>query len=192
MPLAWVLLAFARLAGADLDDAVLAERIRDGDREAFRTFFERYQGTLLRYLQRRGLPEADAEDVLQQAFVALWEQRARLEPGQSVRGLLFTIGYRRALNVRRKAARLAADAEPEGAADAPAPDADVRHAQVQAELHRAIQALPERRRAVFELCFLEELTYREAAAVLDISVKTVENQMGHALKALRAALAPFR
>ena len=55
-------------------------------------------------------------------------------------------------------------------------------------LRIAVEALPERRRAVFELCFLQELTYREAAEALGISIKTVENQMGHALKAIRKAM----
>ena len=55
-------------------------------------------------------------------------------------------------------------------------------------LRIAVEALPERRRAVFELCFLQELTYRETAEALGISIKTVENQMGHALKAIRKAM----
>ena len=55
-------------------------------------------------------------------------------------------------------------------------------------LRIAVEALPERRRAVFELCFLQELTYRETAETLGISIKTVENQMGHALKTIRKAM----
>lgn len=51
--------------------------------------------------------------------------------------------------------------------------------------------LPERRRAVFELCFVNGLTYKEAAQVLEISPKTVENQMGHALKSIREFVTPY-
>ena len=72
-----------------------------------------------------------------------------------------------------------------------APDKDADYALMQQALKAAVEALPERRRAVFELCFLQELTYREAAEALSISVKTVENQMGHALKAIRTAMARY-
>jgi RNA polymerase sigma-70 factor (ECF subfamily) len=51
---------------------------------------------------------------------------------------------------------------------------------------KAVSELPPRRKEVFELCFMEGLTYREVAEVLEISPKTVENQMGHALKSVRA------
>ncbi len=56
----------------------------------------------------------------------------------------------------------------------------------------AVETLPERRRAVFELCILQGLTYAEAADALDISRKTVENHMGYALKAVREHLSGLR
>ena len=65
-------------------------------------------------------------------------------------------------------------------------------AETRQAFDRAVAALPERRRAVFELCFVEGLTYRETAEVLEISPKTVEHQMSSAFKALREALADWR
>jgi RNA polymerase sigma-70 factor (ECF subfamily) len=59
-------------------------------------------------------------------------------------------------------------------------------------LDGAVRSLPERRRAVFELCVLEGFTYRETAEALEISIKTVENQMVHALRHVREALAEHR
>ena len=173
---------------ADLRE--LATRIRQGDHGAFRQFFDAAHADLLRTLRRRGLDGATAEDVVQQAFVWIWEHRDRIDPDQSIRGLLFRIGLTRSLNARRDAGRT--DPLP----DLPLPDAsptsdaaalgDLRNA-----LAEAVAALPERRRQVFTLCFFDGLTHREAAAALDISPKTVEHQMGHALKTLRQALAPF-
>jgi RNA polymerase sigma-70 factor (ECF subfamily) len=55
-------------------------------------------------------------------------------------------------------------------------------------LHAAIGSLPEKRREVFELCYLQEMSYREVATALDISIKTVENHMSLALKDLREKL----
>ena len=52
--------------------------------------------------------------------------------------------------------------------------------------------MPEKRQAVFRLCFIQEFTYKEAAEFLQVSVKTIENHMGLALKDLRKKLEKFR
>lgn len=179
------------LAAEPAEDGDLARRIRQGDRRAFRAFFERYHGPLYRFLRARAVPAAVCEDLIQNAFLAIWERRDRIDEARSLRALLFKSCYNRALNHFRDTARFAGTPPPERAALAPTPDRHAEAALIQAALDAAVAALPERRRAVFELCFLEELTYREAADALGISVKTVENQMGHALKAIRRALAAY-
>jgi RNA polymerase sigma-70 factor (ECF subfamily) len=63
--------------------------------------------------------------------------------------------------------------------------------ELRAHIRQAIDRLPERCRAVFLLSRYEELSYREIAEKLDISVKTVENQMGKALKIMREQLKEF-
>lgn len=184
---------FARTDLAARDDAALARRIRRGDAAAFKAFFERYYDTLFGYLRRRGLAAATCEDLIQNAFLALWERRQTIDPQRSLRALLFKICYTRALNHFRDTARFADSPAPLGErATAAAPDREADFSLMQQALGAAVAALPERRRAVFELCFLEELTYREAAEALGISIKTVENQMGHALKAIRRALAAYQ
>ncbi len=177
---------------AALDDAALARRIKHGDAAAFKVFFERHHDVLYGYLRRRGLAGAVCEDLIQNAFLAIWERRGEIDEQKSLRALLFKICYTRALNHFRDTARfidLTALTEP---AAPTAPDRDTDYALLQQALRVAVEALPERRRAVFELCFLQELTYREAAQALEVSIKTIENQMGHALKAIRKALAGYR
>ncbi len=176
-----------------LDDAELARRIRNGDQQAFRMFFERYHAFLLHYLERMGVAPEVAEDLVQQAFLAIWERRTQIDPNRSLRAFLFRIGHNRALNHFRDTRRLNSDeALLELSDPAPGADRQTDAALLRARLEEAIARLPERRRAVFELCFLQDLTYREAAEVLGISPKTVENQMTQALRQLRTALADFR
>ncbi len=176
-----------------LDDAALARRIRNGDPQAFRQFFERYYAFLLHYLERMGVSSEVAEDLVQQAFLAVWERRAQIDPNRSLRAFLFRIGHNRALNHFRDTRRLSREEElPELKDPGPGADRCTDATLLRTRLREAIARLPERRRAVFELCFLQELTYREAAEVLGISPKTVENQMAQALRQLRAALADFR
>jgi len=174
------------------EEVDLARQIRDGDREAFRRFFDRHYDVLYRHLRRQGVPEAVCEDLMQNAFLYIWERRDEIDPERSLRAFLFRICRTRALNHFRDTAKFSeaeTDIEP---VDDEAPDEHVAVRMAQDRLRDAVATLPERRRAVFELCFMDELTYREAADVLGISVKTVENQMGHALKHLREVLAPYR
>lgn len=187
----FVLVALAARAGDDLDDADLARRIKAGDPEAFEAFFRRHHAALLRYLTRRGCPPDVADDIVQNAFVRIWRRRDEITPNKSLRGYLFTIGYSRMLNHSRDTAKFDYDADPDERTGPAAPDAAAEHQLLQEELQDAIAALPERRRAVFELCFMEDLTYREAADVLGITRKTVENHMRLALKDIRSALAAF-
>lgn len=171
----------------------LAERIRAGDREAFRTFFDRHHERLLGYLRSRGVPAAAAEDIVQTAFVYVWDHRDDIDPDQSLRAYLFRIGYTRALNHFRDTAKFDVDADLDRApAPQQSPERDLLSAEVRREIDDAVAALPERRRTVFELCFLRDYTYDEAAQALDISRKTVETHMRLALRDLREALAAVR
>lgn len=194
MLLLFLLLGFALALQkvATPPDAALAARIQAGDAQAFRQFFERYHRLLFRYLRARRVPEEVTEDLVQQAFIIVWEKRATIDPERSLRSLLFRIAHNRALNHFRDTARFVGDeALPEQQAPG-ATEAAAELGEVEATLEAAIDALPPKRQAVFRLCFLHELTYREAAEVLDVSIKTVENHMGLALKSVRQALAHFR
>lgn len=185
-----LLLLLSALVPEEVD---LAAALRSGDRMAFRAFFDRYHADLLRYLKYRNVPDELAEDLVQQAFVTIWEKRDSLRDDGSVRGLLFRIAYTRALNHFRDTARLERLGDPEETVSADASPEDAAEGRLMRErLKAAVAALPERRRAVFELCMLEGLSYRETAESLEISIKTVENQMAHALRAVREALAVHR
>ncbi len=186
---AFIFFLLAAAPDEDLETDDLARRIRDGDREAFRTFFERHHGRLLGYVRSRGVPREAAEDLVQNAFVYLWQHRKRIDPNQSLRAYLFRIGYTRAVNHHRDAERVDPDADPQAAAPSPdTPEDDVLTAELRDQIDAAVAHLPERRRTVFELCFLHGLPYREAADALSITRKTVENHMRLALQDLRQAL----
>ncbi len=188
-----LLLVYLAVNIADgIEDGVLAQRIKSGDHHAFKQFFDRYHASLISYLRRRGLDAEPAEDIVQNAYIFIWERRSEIDTSKSLRAFLFKIGYTRALNYFRDTAKF------DGEADLSLHTADTNTSAAtelnlaNKHLHKAISSLPERRRAVFELCFIEDLTYREAAESLGISIKTVENQMAHALKTIRAAMMPLR
>jgi len=180
-----LLLAFS--ASSDPDDRALAAAIAAGDHAAFKLFFDRHHLDLARYLQRRGVSEAETADILQQAFLTIWEKRAAIKPDLPLRGYLFRIGLSRAYNRFRDTAKFVWDATDLEQFAGNEVDATTRRELLMA-LHAAIASLPEKRREVFELCYLQEMGYREVATALDISIKTVENHMSLALKDLREKL----
>jgi RNA polymerase sigma-19 factor, ECF subfamily len=184
-----ILLALAAVLPEE-DEKVLARAIKAGDRTAFRRFFEAHHASLLRYLVHRKVDAETAEDLVQNAFIHVWEKRGEIRADGSLRGLLYRIAYTRALNHFRDTARFV-DAEPGFLEQASATPDPAESQEVRVRLAAAVASLPERRRAVFELCMLEGFSYREAAETLEISIKTVENQMGHALKTVRQLLEPL-
>ena len=189
-----LLLLLALSIGESPEDRRLAARIRDGDRAAFRTFFDRHHGRLFGYLRSRGVPASDAEDLVQTAFIYIWEHRDRIDPKRSLRAYLFRIGYTRALNRLRDSARVDLDAPVDrpSSTGSETPESDALTRELREALDAAIEDLPERRRAVFELCFLRDFTYQEAANALDITRNTVETHMRLALRDLRDTMAAFQ
>jgi len=166
-------------------DSKLVAMLRSGDKSAFKSIFDRYHAQLHHYLIRRGVPTSAAEDILQDAFLAVWERRETLDPSRSVKGYLYRSCHNRAVNHFRDHSKFVAEDDAPESGLMPTQEADLSYNELKSTVDLAVSELPDRRRAVFELCFINGLTYREAADTLGISIKTVENQMGHALRTLR-------
>jgi RNA polymerase sigma-70 factor (ECF subfamily) len=137
-----------------------------------------------------------AEDLVQNVLMNLWRRRQEWEPRTSLRAYLF--GAARNEFLQYRAHRQVRDrwAEEEQERDdppppLPSPSESVEHRELQREMKKCIAELPERRRQVYVLSRQHGLTYKEIATVMDISPKTVDNQMVEALKFLRKRLRSF-
>ena len=174
-------------AQAQSRDLIL--RIREGDKQAFRTFFDQHQHALLSFLMSKGLDKPTSEDILQQAFITIWEKRANLDEHRSIKAFLFTIAYNRMLNYLRDTKKTQTNFAFDVRQDTDStPDTNAENAQAMEAMQKALEQMPEKRRTVFEMCYVQELTYKEAAEILQITRKTVENHMALALKDLRIVL----
>lgn len=170
-------------------DAVLLARLAADDSSALDALLAKYWSPLTMFIARMtGSPEA-AEDAVQETFCRLWERRRTWRVEGSVGGLLFrlarniAISEHRHLQAEERAASIAGETLPTHH-DAPElPDAELR-----AVLEDAIATLPPRRREVFLLRVVHELSYKEIAAVMGTSPQTVANQLSHALGELRKKL----
>lgn len=184
------LLAVRKSSESDEPELLLA--IKNGDHKAFRTFFEKHHNYLYHFLLKRGVSEQQAEDLIQQAFVMIWEKRDQIDETKSLRSYLFRIAYTRMLNVFRDTAKFSEEANPDLEQGSHETDKLVQTKELGQAIEESISSMPEKRQEVFRLCFIQEFTYREAAEVLQVSVKTIENHMGLALKDLRGKLEKFR
>lgn len=168
--------------------------IQQGSEAAFEAVFREHYAPLCRYA-RQLLPDADeAEEEVQATFVAIWEGRAALQVTSSLKAYLFRAVHNRCLRrlqhqrVRERHRDYARQADP---ALAPSPLENLLDDELAKRIGKAIQKLPEQCRLAFTLSRHEELSYAEIAEQLGISPKTVENQIGKALRLLRADLRDY-
>lgn len=187
-----LLLTFALSKLTEQERAELARSIKNGDHGAFKTFYEQHHKALFRYLMGKGISEATARDLVQKAFIYIWEQRQQIDPSKSLQAYLFRIGYTRMLNHIRDHSKFDDNEKMPVQINANNPEDELRANELEEAIEQAIIRMPEKRSLVFEMCFIREFTYRETAESLGISIKTVENHMGLALKDIRAALQPFK
>jgi len=171
-------------------DTEQIRRIRDGNESAFEQLFRHYGQALVHFAHNYVRDLSIAENLVQDVFVAVWEKRATLSPDRSIKSYLYTATKNRALKHLRHEEVTSKNREKiDLYSVAPStPDDLLSHDETAAAIGRAIEALPEKCRLVFKLNRFDHLTYAEVAEVLEISVKTVETQMGRALHALRHAL----
>jgi RNA polymerase sigma-70 factor (ECF subfamily) len=174
-------------------DQQLLEGLRQGDETAFDTLFRTHYPSMVALAESILRDRAVGEEITQDVLLELWRRRETLTIEESFRAYLLRSTRNRALNHIRHE-NVVKRAEPlltihqESAVSA---TAEMTEREIEAALGEAVQSLPARCREVFELSRRHGLRYSEIATTLDISVKTVEAQMGKALRILREKLAPW-
>lgn len=172
---------------------ILLEAIKQGRKPALQTVFDLHYAEVCRAIYKLVPDAALMEDLAQEVFIRFWEKREQIEVLESIGGYLHRMAVNEALaHLRRR--RFFEDVSEAAHLPAAASDhteTDVLHQDLSLRLQAALNTLPPRCRAVFQLSRFEEMSYREIADQMDISIKTVENQMGKALKLLREQLSEF-
>ncbi len=172
-----------------IDTSTEYQSIAAGDRTAFEGAFRAFYPELCGFASSYVKDADQAEDIVQDLFVRLWNDRGKVEIRTSLRSYMYTAVRNRCLNMIKVNKRLhSLNGSEEHATDHTEVD-EIEHAERIQRVHAAIARLPEARQNIFKLSRYEGLKYHEIADRLGISIKTVENQMGSALKTLRAELA---
>lgn len=183
-----------RVKGMEPTNSTSENLLAQRDVASFEQVFKTYFKSLHAYAFSIINDEDEAEEIVQQVFFKLWERNENLHINGPINAYLYRAVHNESLNYLKhqkvKAGHqlyVAYNMKNE----AELPLKKINAAELENKIKKALNELPEQCRTVFQLSRFDDLKYREIADKLDISVKTVENQMGKALKILRAKLADY-
>lgn len=168
--------------------AVWARRIRESDSSAFEAFFRALHEPLCRYAESFVTDRAVAGDLVQDAFIRIWDGRTRLDPTQSLKAFAYRTVRNLCLNrirdERNRDELLAQQYEPPQRAEI-RPDEAVDARSLSLRLQAWIAELPDRQREALELSRFQGLSHDQVARAMDVSPRTVNNHLVKALRTLR-------
>ena len=179
----------------NIRDTRYLKKIRKGDVKVFEELFHQYYPGMCSYAESLVKKPDVAEEIVQDVFYNIWKNRAEMEIIVGWNSYLYRAVFNNSMMYLRKAKKEMslneewADSRFESNEN-PSEEMDAR--ELDAALVYALQGLPVRTREIFNLSRFEDLKYKEIAQRLSISVKTVEANMGKALRALRISLEEFR
>jgi RNA polymerase sigma factor (sigma-70 family) len=177
---------------SDADERALFARVQAGDREAFRKIFRQHMQSV--YWAAFGVLQsrADSEEVMQDAFMTMWDKRASIElVGESTLPWLVTTARYLALNRRRSEARKRRDPLDENADildRALAPDNAAVASEARQHIEGVMALMPLVDQEIFWLCLVGDLSYKEAARQLGISHGSVRNRLSRLRARLRSEI----
>lgn len=173
-------------------ESILVARLSDGDEKAFRALFHSYKNKLFKYSIRYVKSVAAAEDIVQDSFLKIWENRQQLNTDQQFGAYLFRIARNQIFNQFKKATYQAAYEQ----FSLKSQQQDLNHqtewevfcSDYGGHLQKAIERLPAQRQRIFNLSRMEGLSHEEIAQKLSLSKNTVKVQINKALKTIRVYL----
>lgn len=178
------------------DELFIVKKMIDGDIDSFKYFFDKYYDDLCNFVHIYLHNKALSEEIVQDIFVYFWENREKLKISTSVKSYLFSASKYKSLNLLRDTKTQKKIIEKIGRIE-PIHTPDCENSYIDIDefkkiLGTAVDQLAPKCREIFLLSKQKELSNKEIAEQLGISVKTVENQMTIALKKLREYLTPYR
>lgn len=180
----------APAAADEPSDAVLMQRASGGDAGAFAAIYDRHAPVALNLARRMVSPQAAAEDVVQEAFLALWRSDSYQPDKGSVRGFLLRIVHNGAVDFLRRERSRGAGRHVDEALVHPLAADDGTHVEVErAEAARRVRAalatLPESQQRSLELAYFGGLSHVEIAQAVDVPIGTVKSRLRLGLEKLR-------
>ena len=168
----------------------LLVKISNADETAYRQFFEMYVNKVYQFIFRFIKEKTEAEDITQIVFIKIWDKRDTFNTIKSLDGFVFTVTYRLVIDhFRSSSVKFQKNFNHQFLSDEyksslTAEDSINKH-HLESIYQKALEMLPPKRKEIFILSRHEGLNNKQIAERLQISVKTVENQMTAAITSLR-------
>jgi len=172
------------------DNDILIESLKNGDEKAYTYLIDTYHHKLCVYANSLVKNVYSAEDIVQNVFIKVWEQRTRLKTNHAIKSFLYKLVYNEFIDLYRKNQSLfSLEKSYYDALNSIVMEDDSESLQhVINAVNKEIQNLPPKCKEVFILSKKEGLTNIEIAEHLDVSIKTVEAQITKAFSILRSSL----
>jgi RNA polymerase sigma-70 factor (ECF subfamily) len=173
----------------EVTDEALLGQIKLGSRVAYQQLLSRQLPSLTHYVMRMMGHNADGEDVLQEVFLRLWTHADRYKPDVArVSTWLHSIAYHLCIDYLRKHQRLELTPEHPETKGGEEPDELLTRSHTNRRVRHALMALPERQRSAVILCHYQELSNKEAASVLEVSIDALESLLARGRRNLKTRL----
>lgn len=166
-----------------VDDLLLVRQVACGDEGAFSILYQRYHKQIFNYVLRLIHEQKEAEDLLQEIFLAVWRGASRYREQAAVKTWLYRIGHNQAVSWLRKHHEVSDIDDRKEINDISIEQISMDTWQ-RKEIHKALNNLSHKHRAVIELAFVHDMAYKEIAQVVGCPIGTVKSRMSYALKAL--------
>ncbi len=176
------------------NETIQLRSIRAGDVQVFKALFEEKYPGLVRLACHYVREEAIAKDLVQQVFIRFWEKKETLLIRESIPAYLRQMVVNECLahlRTQKRRSELVPSEFIEKNAFSEDADGPVLENELKAQIRDAVDTLPDKCKEIFRMSRYESMTYREIAEELNISTKTVENQVGIALKKLKYSLRKY-
>jgi len=174
------------------DDSLLVQRIRDDHVDSFELLYHRYMRKLYYFSFNYLKIKEEAEEIVQTVFINLWEHRKSLDDSLSIKSYLYKSTTNAVYNQLKRNALRNKWVEQKLLKPEPASNEtfeQIYYHDLEQTIDQIIAKLPPQQRKIYILSRIEGLSYEEISKQLDLSVRTVENQMYRALKVIKEQLA---
>lgn len=174
------------------NDKILLKRISAGDEDAFRLLFDRYKHRLIRFVSQLVDDEADAQDIVQDTFIKVWQAAYLIQLVDNPEQYLYRIARNKTLNYLRNANRNNERLRQYNnlyAGNDQCPEEQLDYQDCMHLIHQAIRMLPEKKKRIFELSRQQGFTHEQIAVEMGLSQSRVKNTIVETIKFLKQYLA---
>jgi RNA polymerase sigma-70 factor (family 1) len=175
----------------NLSDNILVAKIRQNDKDAFKSIYDRYSRKIYFFSLKYISDSAEVEDLVQTVFINVWQNRKSLDPDNSVKSYIYKAAVNYIYNYlkRKKIQNKFIESQIlKGEIHSNLTYEQVFFNDLERSINIVVETLPSRQQRIFHLNRTEGLTEQEIAKKLGLSVRTVENQIYRALKKVKAIL----